>query len=564
MTVNGAAQPARDPGSPPKPKRTPANRGITGANPTPLDSLFILFASVFLLLLLLWIASQLAGRDLFTQLPPWVNDVVKGIWSKVIVGTGTAGTLALRKWLYKSTPSPNYLLWIPGFTIFFMLALFLVKLLVPALPEPTTHFRLPIRFSAKPLQADLTTSDTKEISIRRTLPKKDLRPIYIPLDQPEEKGLYSYEVDVPGSGEFQAEIMHRAVQSRLVASAVHDYEYLLCIKNNPKKPFPANLSTESPNPLIQLSCSKDPNSDDTKCLSVGGGPGYLMSCDDVAQNAGPLPAVYAAEPSEQARKPGWVVPSLETLDKMTDRERVGYTRFYVSFTPTGQAAAADRYYYILRVNDKPIYVDGFLPEKIIYPLQKGATNWISFALENLNFTGQNEGYEKLHLDIVFLRGEDEIYRQEFGRDYVALRSAPEVTKDSPVGTFRWTGEYVAPKNENKYEVMLASSNCSDPSDRGCVDRAMNAKTKFDQAGLKFNGQPIVMVVRPPLRIPPSYGLTLGVVQPTSQVQFTFNAEEAAQVCHWAMQQIGTSAAGNLIQPNLRRYEVATRGYSPCN
>jgi len=290
-----------------------------------------------------------------------------------------------------------------------------------------------------------------------------------------------------------------------------------------------------------------------------------MDCSASAQqHRGIRPVVYAAAPNEQPREPGWVVPSLETLEKMTDRERVGYTRFYVSFTPAGEAATADHYYYILRVNEKPIYVDGFLPDRTVYPLAQGSTNWISFALENLNFTGQYEGYEKLRMEVIFLKGENVVYRQQLARDYIALRPAPEVTIDSPIGAFHWSGEYVAPKNENKYEILLASANCGDPVQQECIDRTMRAKTQFDSAGLRFDGREILMVVRPPLRIPPSYGLALGVEQPTKQVQFTFNADEAAQLCHWAVQQIGTSAAGNLIQPNLRRYEVATRGYSPCN
>jgi hypothetical protein len=562
MGTTGAA-PAPDPGASRKRKQTSVTPGFAGASPTPLDTLFILFASVFLLLLLLWI---LYG-DRYGHLPGWVEDSVKGIWSKVIVGAGAAGTLALRKWLYKSTPSPNYLLWIPGITILLIGTLFLVKQVMPA-PPPTpttasTHYHLPIRFSAEPLQADnaLNTSDAREISFR---PQDAKRPIYIPLDKPEELGLYSYDdVNVPDSGEFKAEIIHRAILSHLVNTALDSREYLLCIKNNPKKPFPSSFSSDSTKPMLKLACSKDPKTGEKRCLSVDQGPGYLMSCDDIAENRGLLPVVYAAS-AEQAREPRWVVPSLDTLDKMTDRERVGYTRFYVSFTPAGQAASADQYYYVVRVNDKTIFIDGFSPEKFIYPLQKGTTNWISFGLENLNFTGQYEGFEKLQLTIVFLNGESEVYRQELQRNYVALRDAPEVTIDSPIGAFHWNGKYVVPKNEDKYEVLLASANCGDPVQRECIDRTMNAKVHFDQGGLKFNDKPIVMVVRPPLRIPPSYGLALGQIQPTSQVQFTFSEDEAKRLCHWALEQRGKSAAGNLIQSNLRIYEVATKGYSPCN
>jgi len=541
-------------------RRTSAKLGVFGANPTPLDALFILFASVFLLLLLLWITSQIAGGDMFAQLPAWLDSAVKGIWSKVVVGGGSGALLALRRWMYGSTtPSPNYLLWIIGITILLIAALFLMKPLIPA--TIANHYRLPIRFSAEPVATDipLKTSDDREISFK---PRDANRPIYIPLDKPEELGLYSYDIDVPGTGQFEAEIIHRAIQSRQTGTALHDYEYLLCVKNSPKKSWPSNFLPDPKTPLLKLACKRDSSSGDTKCVSEDRGPGYLLSCDDLIANRASSAVVYAATPVQQ-REAGWIVPSLDTLDKMKDRERVGYTRFYVSFTPTGKAESSDQYYYAVRVNDKPIYVDGFSPDKFIYPLQKGVTNWISFGLENLNFTGADEGYEKLKLRVVFLKGNSEVYQQDLQRDYIALRPADEVTIESPVGTFLWKGEYVVPKQENKFEVLLASANCGDPVDRACIDRTMKAKTRFDQAGLNFDSRPIVMVVRPPLRKPPSYGLALGVVQPTRQVQFTFSKEDAGQLCHWAMGQIGHSAAGNLIQPNLRIYEVATKGYSPC-
>ncbi len=568
MAANGAAQPARypEPG-----RRVPPRRPAADSNkPTPLDTLFIVFVSAFLLLLLLWIAGQLAGRDLFTELPGWMKSAVNGIWSKVLLGAGSAGALALRKWMYGSRPSPNYLLWIPAFMIFFAVALFLLKQVVRVAPvPPTTHYHLPIQFSAKPLEADLKTLDNKEVSFWLRAPEKADGPIYIPLAKPEDAGLYSYAIDVPSAGMFEAEVVHRAVQSALVPSALHDYEYLLCVKDNPNKPFPADFSPESSGTLLRLSCSKDTKSSDGKCTSTDGGKGYLMSCDDplaasVALDTGLLPLAYADTPPAHGRDEGWVVPSLQTLDKMTDRERVGYTRFTVKFDATGAAVTAEHYYYSLRVNDKPIYVDGFSPDKFTYPLQKGTANWIGFGLENLNFTGQYEGYEKLELEIVFLDNSGTVAsRQPLQRDYIALRDAPEVIKSSPLGTFTWTGAYVPPKNENKYEILLASANCGTPVERECIDRTMNAKTQFDKSGLKYDDKSVVMVVRPPLRIPPSYGLALGLIQPTSQVQFTFSAEEAAQVCSWAGEQIGKSKGGNLIQPNLRRYEVATRGYSPC-
>lgn len=156
----------------------------------------------------------------------------------------------------------------------------------------------------------------------------------------------------------------------------------------------------------------------------------------------------------------------------------------------------------------------------------------------------------------FQQGDRLVWRQDLEREYVALRDAPEVDLPTEAGTFHWKGTYVVPKNENKYEILLASS--------AEASLAMQAKARFEQERLTFGDRPVVMVVRPPLRVPPSYGLALGVVQPTSQVQFTFNASEANQLCLWAIQQAAQGKGAKLIRPDLRRYEVATRGYSPCH
>jgi hypothetical protein len=242
---------------------------------------------------------------------------------------------------------------------------------------------------------------------------------------------------------------------------------------------------------------------------------------------------------------------------MADRERVGYTRFYVSFNPTGVAAAADHYFYILRVNDKPIYIDGFLPDRTVYPLQRGTTNWISFALENLNFSGQNAGKEKLHLTVVFLQGQKEVQRQDVEREYVALRDAADIPPiNTDVGEFRWTGKYVVPKNENKYELFLGSS--------AKPDLAMNAKAQFEKLKLSIDSQPVVLVVRPPLGNNPSYGMVIGLVMPTSQVQFTFDDEGSHKLCQWAAENAGTGPAGRIVLKGYYRYDIGGSKAVPCN
>ncbi len=532
------------------------------AKPTALDSLFILFASILVLFLLIWTASVLMGRELFTDLPTWLKDAVSSIWSKVILGSGTAGTLVLRKWLDKR-PSINYLLWIPAFTIFFALVLFLVVQLLP--PSPIGHHRVPIRFTLKLTNQSTTGTafnNDNDLLVKPVSPNSKDLILLQPVDQREQNAYRIQEAEIPSASSqsnFVAEINHKANVSRGGSLKWRGWEYRICLKANPDHPFPTYGAKQSTDELIKLECLPD----EEYCSRASDDPRHVLKCGErTPSSRGFISRVYAAEPSQaapQSNKLAWVVPSLKTLEDETDRQRVGYTRFEVSFKPIGRADLADRYYHILRVNDQPIYVDGFLPDRIVSRLERGKTNLISFALENLNFTGQNAGAEKLNLTIVFLQGEKEIYRQELERGYIALRDAEEIAPiKTEVGTFIWTGKYVAPKRENKYELFLGSA----MTPQG----AMDAKAHFDKLKLKVDGRPAVLVVRPPLKKKnnKSYGMVVGLVLPTSQVQFTFNADEARALCHWAGENKGKGPAGRIIRPDYSLYEIAADRPVSCN
>src|ERR1035441_8346942 len=143
---------------------------------------------------------------------------------------------------------------------------------------------------------------------------------------------------------------------------------------------------------------------------------------------------------------------------------------------------ADRYYFALRVNDQPIYIGGLSPGLTKEQLHQGVPNHISFGLENLNFTGEYDGYEKLALRVYFLKQDTVLYYQDLNREYIALRdAAPIAPLQTAAGTFQWTGKYIKPMNENKYEILLSSADCGDPPQKQCVDRAVNAKRQFDRS-----------------------------------------------------------------------------------
>ena len=123
-----------------RPNPTAPAQGTTKANPTPLDVIFILFASVALVVLILSF-SPIRGSQPFQNIPDWLVKAVSNFWNRLFVGTGALGSLALRKWLDRS-PTPNYLIWISVFTVGLFGAV--VYSATKIIPPPATILRATI------------------------------------------------------------------------------------------------------------------------------------------------------------------------------------------------------------------------------------------------------------------------------------------------------------------------------------------------------------------------------------------------------------------------------------
>lgn len=540
------------------PQNEPPANNVRPGNPTPLDVLFILSASITILLFLLWVLPGNGTR--FSNPPQFILTMVKSIWAKLSFAAGSATVLVIRKFV-ETRPSPNYLLWIPGFVMFMIVALFALS---KALPAQSSQNSLRVALS---LALDHVLEDPDNLRGKYGIPD-----FYLWENSPHP-GVTAHGVlfnstanpsfpyqDTLSVNRNEKSIAYIKLNPAISHTQGSDntFDYGICLNQN--------LSwSGSDTPTIKLKCASK-SCVPAKDVDIG----FVLACElGLVQgrrgDLWSLPAVYADEITNAKREPGWDVPSLENLQKMTDRERVGYTEFDVSFTPKGKAAEADSYYFALRVNGQPVYISGLSPDLQKVPLQQGNENHLKFALENLNFTGQYSGYEKLELRVYFLSKDNVVFYQDLSRDYVALRDASKIPSlETEVGTFQWAGAYIPPHNENKYEVLVTSADCGNPPQKNCVDRAVRAKQQFDRIGLKLGSNPVVMVIRPPLRVPPAYGLALGLVQTTSQVQFTFSQEETRQVCSWAIDQSESGKAHGLIRSDLRIYEAATRGYFPCH
>ena len=541
---------AKPPGRPGPRPRSGAGKG----NPTPLDALFIIFASVTLLLFLLWVLP--GGETKYSNAPPFLKDMVNSVWAKVSFAGGSAAALILRRFLEKR-PAPNYLIWIPSFMGIMIVALFLLSKMFPPNPvqESVLRSRVSLALDVAPDSFQLFHKEGQpDFKLWELLPDEiDAHGVYYNSANPNFP--YRDTLNLKQGSRSQAYIKLAPRQGDTRGSE-QPFDYKICLQAGAKLPSDGGHSG------IVLSCAKGvctPAKPDD--------PGFVVGVDcDAKSNStgGTLPIVLAAEQTQPTREPGWNVPSAMTLQKMNDSERPGYTLFDVAFTPQGKAAQADKYYFALRINGQPVYIDGLSHGLEKAALQQGVVNHITFALENLNFTGEFQGKEKLHLSVFFLTKDSAPIVQELDREYIALRNAEPLSLDTSVGSFHWIGNYVAPKNQNKYEVLLASSDCGDPPRKDCVDRAVNAKRQFDKAGMKLGEKPVVMIVRPPLRKHQAYGLAFGVVQPTGQVQFTFDEGEASQACQWAASQAGKGSVGSLIQRDATRYDVVSRGYSHCH
>lgn len=106
------------------------SRRSSATHATPLDAIFILLASVTLLVLILSL-SPVRQTEPFQNLPDWFRSAVSSFWSRLTVGAGALSTIGLRKWLDRS-PAPNYLVWISSLTAGLLAAvLFSAAVIIP-------------------------------------------------------------------------------------------------------------------------------------------------------------------------------------------------------------------------------------------------------------------------------------------------------------------------------------------------------------------------------------------------------------------------------------------------
>ena len=361
------------------------------------------------------------------------------------------------------------------------------------------------------------------------------------------KNYYVDSVELMPAGEQRQAALYNVVREG--HATAYDQSTRLCLSR--AEPIKADNSSHTRYHCKQgEGCTHDPLS-----------PQWFALCDGSAHAS--LTDWLISPAQADAAKSSWVIPSLTTLQSREDLFGIGYTHFRLqSLAPLH--IQADGYYFDLAVNGWQTQING-LPgsfnaksHDFRQPLD------IEFGLQNLNFAGVRDGCDNIALSLHFVQGGKEVGQPiELSRSYVALRDAriKNITADG-VG-FRWSGEYRRAPREYDTEVFVSSILVA----RG-LDLAGNAqgiarakreissmKTEFDRLQLQFEGRPLVAVIRPPLT-QISYGLAIGIVEPTQQIRFTYDQQTATRLRQFLLQQRARGGDyQRVIKPDTFLYSV---------
>jgi hypothetical protein len=514
----------------------PRSRTLPGL----LDSLIILIVACMMMLILLWISTQIRGLDLFSKLPDWLTYVAQSVWTYV-TGAASSTLLALLRGR-SNEPKPNYLLWIFG-TVVALLGM--VGALVALIPPPR---QLPpdalLRFW---LKSD--ANDKPRLSFRALAPDKWWYDMLAVADQGD--GHYQQTVRFPDQN---SRFYGRVVRAPLVpqGNSQPNPPTSVCFRKNPSPPH-SGAPFE-----VQMDCPEG-----KRCSLNADDPGWARGCSEESdwnltgtQIGGILPLVYA-----DAQKPdvGWKVPSLETLRAMADAEKIGYTDFTITSTQLSALKDAEGFQYLIKANGSPLYVDGWGAEDMVKPFHAAKGFTFSFGLPNLSFSGGEDGCENIEVDLEFRQKERMIKKVVISRKYAALRDADSDEVRTADGTmFTWGGTYKKPAHEDRMEVFVLST-----SD---LREARRWKAKLEADKLSYQGTDVVGVLRPRLDNP-NYGVVVGLRQPTMQIRFTYDVNFAQKLHEWVKKEHAQNNSlfrKDTFLYQMRPDESGTGKYKSCN
>ena len=339
-----------------------------------------------------------------------------------------------------------------------------------------------------------------------------------------------------GGPEFKAWIKRTKKIGTQANFVSEDSETYVCLVRAPADPpfDPSSL----------LKCSEG-----AKCQRMARDAGWLVFCDgyeDAAlwPNRSPLPwpIRFISRAHAQHNNGGtrWSVPSLDVLkQRRRNKELVGtgFTEFKIAST-SQVPNTVDAFYVDISINGQNVRFDGLRPQLLSSPIPADRKIQFDFGLENLNFSGAVGGCDEISAKLQFLsKGEPVGETLELNRFYVALRDAELQTLTAGDMTFQWTGKYRRPEPSYDHEVFVQSIIVSSLEDRDEVSKARHEMTRLLNKANKtvrttHRDRPVAFVVRPPLSKPQDatekkgFGLAAAIVEPTGQIRFTFEKDDA--------------------------------------
>ncbi|MEQ8823638.1 MAG: hypothetical protein RIC14_04615 [Filomicrobium sp.] len=221
----------------------------------------------------------------------------------------------------------------------------------------------------------------------------------------------------------------------------------------------------------------------------------------------------------------WVVPSLSTLERQSDQVRSGYAEFTVDSKHVSEIESATEISFAVSSNGVPIYMDGLEHHLERLPFDGRSPVHLTFALENLGFTGGIDGYEQIEVDIRFYSGKSVLKSARLKLEYVSYRHSPARTAQDAESSdkYVWSARYWPAKIRASNEVVI---------EYGPLDWVKKRRTLFDASGRLYKGQPVVGVIRPARKDNPVSGYIVGLKLATGQIKSLFTKKEADAICRW--------------------------------
>ncbi|MCW5963116.1 MAG: toll/interleukin-1 receptor domain-containing protein [Bryobacterales bacterium] len=417
-------------------------------------------------------------------------------------------------------------------------AFMIIPRVAPRRPPHPSDFRLKLQVHASDAFGAVTGSPEMKLAHRKP---KERGINLLAAGTPLGDRLFEYESPVlmPTQGEEYLGLLHRVVTSGVLTEPRLSE---VC--------FLRGARSLNQDPLVRVSCEEG-----KPCQVARDDFGWAKPCPSQEARFALFPVVYAQGRAARPER-GWVVPSFDTLMQQEgDKRNPAFTEFILKSGPLPALAKADRLGYAIRVNGTLIYFDGMPPETNLLPFQAEKGLDLRFALENLNFSGMDSGYEKVQVTLTFLTNGDVANKTVVPFRCIALRPIEErpVGGENPLG-IRWSAVYHRAPVEDKYQIFLLSTRRA--------TAVMTEKQRIDAAKLKLDEDTLVGVVRPPLGNNPSFGLILGVAQPSGQVKFSFDGPSSAKLCRALTQ---TRVRSTLGHATPFRRNISNRNESiACN